>query len=82
MPRHPIESPLPGTFYRRPSPESPAYVEVGSIVSAGDVIGLVEVMKQFSEVQAEVSGTIVTIEVDNETAVEPGQTLMIVESQG
>ena len=51
-----IRSPLPGTFYRKPSPEAAPFVEDGASVAVGDVIGLVEVMKSFHEVKAEVEG--------------------------
>lgn len=80
MPQVEIQSPLPGTFYRKPAPDAPAYKQDGDSVAVGDVIGLVEVMKQFSEVQSEVAGRIVRFEVDNEAPVEPGQTLAIVET--
>ncbi|ERX16983.1 hypothetical protein Q012_04063 [Pseudomonas aeruginosa S35004] len=52
MAEHNVQSPLPGTFYRKASPDAPPYAEVGQAVEAGSVIGLIEVMKQFSEVQA------------------------------
>ena len=77
---HEVLCPLPGTFYRRPSPDAPAYREAGDTVQDGDVIGLVEVMKQFSEVQSEVAGRIVRFVVDNEAPVEPGQVLALVET--
>jgi acetyl-CoA carboxylase biotin carboxyl carrier protein len=79
MARHELLSPLPGTFYRRPSPEAPPFVQVGQTVAAGAVVGLVEVMKTFNEVQAETGGTVVEILVENEDAVEAGQALLIVE---
>jgi len=52
-----IISPLPGTFYHKPSPEEPAYKAAGDAVAVGDVIGLVEVMKTFIEIKAEAAGT-------------------------
>ena len=72
MAQHQVLSPLPGIFYRRPAPEKPPYKEDGDRVAEGDVIGLVEVMKQFTEVQADASGKIVRFLVDNEAAVEAG----------
>lgn len=72
----PILSPLPGTFYRRPSPEEPVFKEVGDSVAVGDVIGLVEVMKTFNEVQAEAAGTIKAFLVENEDPVTAGQPLV------
>ncbi len=80
MARHELLSPLPGTFYRRPSPEAPVFVEVGQTIVAGAVVGLVEVMKTFNEVQAETGGKVVEILVENEDAVEAGQALIIVEA--
>ena len=74
-----IQSPLPGTFYRKPSPEAPTFKQEGDSVAVGDVVGLVEVMKQFSEVQSEVAGRIVRFLVDNDAPVEPGQALAVVE---
>lgn len=56
MAEHNVQSPLPGTFYRKASPDAPPYAEVGQAVEAGSVIGLIEVMKQFSEVQAGQAG--------------------------
>ncbi len=50
MAQHEILSPLPGIFYRRPAPDKPPYKDAGDQVAEGDVVGLVEVMKQFSEV--------------------------------
>ncbi|KIN73282.1 acetyl-CoA carboxylase [Sulfitobacter guttiformis] len=52
-----IQSPLPGTFYTKPSPEEPAFKSAGDAVAVGDTIGLVEVMKTFIEVKAETAGT-------------------------
>ena len=77
---HEVQSPLPGTFYRSASPDAPPFKADGDDVLEGDVIGLVEVMKQFSEVTAEVAGTLKQFLVDNDAAVEPGQTLAIIES--
>lgn len=79
MARHELLSPLPGTFYRRPSPEAATFVEVGQAIAAGTVVGLVEVMKTFNDVQAETGGTVVEILVENEDAVEAGQVLIVVE---
>lgn len=52
-----IPSPLPGTFYHKPSPEDPPFKSAGDAVAAGDQIGLIEVMKTFIEVRAEADGT-------------------------
>ena len=70
---------MPGTFYRRPDPESDSYVEEGAQVSAGDTVGLIEVMKSFHEVKAEDEGTIARFLVENEEAVDAGQDLLHME---
>jgi acetyl-CoA carboxylase biotin carboxyl carrier protein len=74
-----VRAQMPGTFYRRPDPESDAYVEEGDQVSAGDTVGLIEVMKSFHEVKAEEEGTIARFLVDNEEAVDAGQDLVEME---
>jgi acetyl-CoA carboxylase biotin carboxyl carrier protein len=68
-------SPLPGTFYRRPAPDKPSYKEEGDVVAAGDVIGLIEVMKSFNEVRAETAGRITKFFAENEEPVMAGQPL-------
>lgn len=70
-----IQSPLPGTFYHRPSPDEAPYKAAGDAVAVGDVIGLVEVMKTFIEVKAEAAGTFGGYATDNESAVTAGQVL-------
>lgn len=70
-----ILSPLPGTFYRKPAPDQPAFKSDGDAVAEGEVIGLVEVMKSFHEVKATASGTIKAFLVDDEDAVMAGQPL-------
>lgn len=71
-----IKSPMPGTFYRRPSPDEDPYVDEGDRVSSGDVIGLVEVMKNFNEVRASSDGTIDRFLVDDEDPVDAGQDIV------
>jgi acetyl-CoA carboxylase biotin carboxyl carrier protein len=80
MAQHQVLSPLPGIFYRRPSPDKPPYKEVGDQTVEGDVIGLIEVMKQFTEVHADAAGKIVRFLVDNEAPVEPGQPVLLIET--
>ena len=58
MARHLIRSPIPGTFYRKPAPEEPPFVEIGSTVAKGDVVALVEVMKSFHQIKADAGGTV------------------------
>ena len=71
-----ILSPLPGTFYRRASPDKPAFKEIGDVVAVGDVIGVIEVMKSFNEVLADVAGTITGFPTDDEEPVMAGQPLV------
>jgi len=77
---HEVLSPLPGTFYRQSSPEAPPYKAEGDAVAVGDVLGLVEVMKQFSQVTAEVAGRLKGYLIENGEPVDPGQVLAIIES--
>ena len=70
-----ILSPLPGTFYRRPSPDKPMFKQVGDVVAVGDVIGLIEVMKSFIEVQADQAGTLTAFFAEDEEPVMAGQPL-------
>ena len=74
-----VKAQMPGTFYRRPDPDSDFYVEEGDTVSAGDTVGLIEVMKSFHEVKAEEDGTISKFLVENEEAVDAGQDLVELE---
>ena len=75
-----VPCPLPGTFYRRPSPDQPPFKGEGDAVAVGDTLGLVEVMKSFTPVTAEVAGTIVGFHVEDEDAVMAGQPLVDIES--
>ncbi len=70
-----ILSPLPGTFYRRPSPDQPMFKKVGDAVAVGDVIGLIEVMKSFNEVHADQAGILTAFAADDEEPVMAGQPL-------
>jgi len=80
MSKYEIITPLLGTFYRRPSPDADVYVDVGSEVAVGTVIGLVEVMKQFTPIEAEVAGKVTEILVEDGDPVDAGQVLMHVEA--
>ena len=73
-----IESPMVGTFYSSPNPESPAFVTAGSSISDGSVVCILEAMKVFNEIKAEVNGTVEKICVKSGDAVEFGQTLFMV----
>ena len=74
-----VTSPIVGTFYRAPSPESPPYVEVGSPVSKGAVLCIVEAMKIMNEIEAEIRGRVVEIPAQNAQPVEYGQKLFLLE---
>jgi acetyl-CoA carboxylase biotin carboxyl carrier protein len=74
-----IKSPIIGTFYRKPSPDKPLFVEVGSTIAKGDVLCVIEAMKLFNEIESEVSGKIVKILVDDMSPVEYDQPLFLVD---
>ncbi|MDO4782843.1 MAG: acetyl-CoA carboxylase biotin carboxyl carrier protein [Capnocytophaga felis] len=74
-----IKSPMIGTFYRRPAPDKPLFVEVGTTVKKGDVICIIEAMKLFNEIESEISGKIVKVLVDDSSPVEFDQPLFLVE---
>lgn len=74
-----VKSPIIGTFYRKPSPDKPMFVEVGSTINTGDVLCVIEAMKLFNEIESEVSGKIVKILVDDASPVEFDQPLFLVD---
>ncbi len=74
-----VRAPMVGTFYRRPSPDKPPFVEEGSIVKEGDVICLIEAMKIFNEIEAEKGGKVLKILVEDGSPVEYGQPLFIID---
>lgn len=74
-----IKSPIIGTFYRKPSPDKPAFVEVGDTISEGSVLCVIEAMKLFNEIESEVSGKIVKVLVDDSSPVEFDQPLFLVD---
>lgn len=74
-----VKSPMIGTFYRSSSPDKPSFVNVGDSISVGDTICIVEAMKLFNEIEAEVSGKIVKVLVENAQPVEYDQPLFLVE---
>ena len=74
-----IKSPIIGTFYRKPSPDKPAFVEVGDSINEGDVLCVIEAMKLFNEIESEVSGKIVKVLVDDASPVEFDQPLFLVD---
>jgi acetyl-CoA carboxylase biotin carboxyl carrier protein len=74
-----IKSPMIGTFYRSASPDKPLFVNVGDEINTGDVLCIIEAMKLFNEIEAEVSGKIVKVLVDNASPVEYDQPLFLVD---
>ena len=74
-----IKSPIIGTFYRKPSPDKPSFVEVGQNIVEGDVLCVIEAMKLFNEIESEVSGKIIKILVDDQNPVEFDQPLFIID---
>ena len=75
----PIDSPMVGTFYASPSPESPPFVRQGDHVNKGQVVCIIEAMKLLNEIESEIGGTVVRVAVENAQAVEFGQALFMVE---
>ena len=65
-----VKSPIIGTFYRKPAPDKPMFVEVGSTIGKGDVLCVIEAMKLFNEIESEVSGKIVKVLVDDSSPVD------------
>lgn len=74
-----VRSPIVGTFYRAPSPEADAYVEVGKIINKGDVLCIIEAMKLMNEIESDIAGKIVKILVENAQPVEYNQVLFLID---
>lgn len=74
-----VKSPIIGTFYRKPAPDKPVFVEVGDTVKEGDVLCVIEAMKLFNEIESEVSGEIVKVLVDDSSPIEFDQPLFLVD---
>jgi acetyl-CoA carboxylase biotin carboxyl carrier protein len=75
---HVVKSPMVGTFYRSPSPDAKAFVDIGSSVTAGDTVCIIEAMKLLNEIEADKSGVIKAILVENGQPVEYGEPLFII----
>ena len=75
---HVVKSPMVGTFYRSPSPDAKPFVEVGATIKAGETICVLEAMKLMNEIEADASGTVKAILVENGQPVEYGQALFII----
>lgn len=76
---HTLKAPMVGTFYRSPSPGSPAFVDVGQAVTKGQTLCIIEAMKLLNEIESDVAGTVKAILVENGQPVEYGQPLFIIE---
>ena len=74
-----IKSPIIGTFYRKPSPDKPAFVEVGDTIAKGDVLCVIEAMKLFNDIESEVSGKIMKVLVEDSSPVEFDQPLFLID---
>lgn len=75
----PVISPIVGTYYSAPSPESPPFVSVGTKVQVGDVLCIIESMKLMNEIESEVAGTVTEICIENSDAVDAGTVIMYIE---
>lgn len=75
---HAVRSPMVGTFYAAPSPDAAPYVKVGQTVKAGDTLGIIEAMKMFNPIEADVSGTVTAILVEAGQAVEFDEVMFVI----
>ena len=74
-----VKSPIVGTFYRKPSPDSSPFIKVGDSVNKGDVLCIVEAMKMMNEIKSDYDGKIASIEIDDGQPVEFGQTIIVIQ---
>lgn len=77
---HTIKSPMIGTFYRSPHPDSPSFINIGDEIKVGSIVCIIEAMKLFNEIESEVAGKIVKVLVENASPVEYDQPLFLVEA--
>ena len=75
---HVVRAPMVGTFYSSPAPDKPAFVSVGQAVKAGDTLGIIEAMKMFNPIEAEVAGTVLAIQCESGQPVEFDQPLFVI----
>ena len=75
---HVVRAPMVGTFYSSPAPDKPAFVSVGQAVKAGETLGIIEAMKMFNPIEADVSGTVLAIQCENGQPVEFDQPLFVI----
>jgi|TARA_B100001094_G_scaffold236223_1_gene231317 acetyl-CoA carboxylase biotin carboxyl carrier protein len=74
-----VKSPIVGTFYRKPNPESEPFINVGDLVKKGDVLCIIEAMKMMNEIKSDYDGKIISIEINDEQPVEFGQTIIVIQ---
>jgi acetyl-CoA carboxylase biotin carboxyl carrier protein len=77
-PGHIVRAPMVGTFYASPSPDKPVFVSVGQAVKAGDTLGIIEAMKMFNPIEADVAGTVLKVMVENGQPIEFDQPLFVI----
>ncbi|MDR0183812.1 acetyl-CoA carboxylase biotin carboxyl carrier protein [Lysobacter arvi] len=77
-PGHIVRAPMVGTFYASPSPDKPSFVSVGQAVKAGDTLGIIEAMKMFNPIEADVAGTVLKVMVENGQPIEFDQPLFVI----
>ncbi|MDI9237604.1 acetyl-CoA carboxylase biotin carboxyl carrier protein [Lysobacter sp. LF1] len=77
-PGHVVRAPMVGTFYASPSPDKPAFVSVGQSVKAGDTLGIIEAMKMFNPIEADVAGTVLKVMVESGQPIEFDQPLFVI----
>ncbi|GAA5082202.1 acetyl-CoA carboxylase biotin carboxyl carrier protein [Lysobacter panacisoli] len=77
-PGHIVRAPMVGTFYASPSPDKPAFVSVGQAVKAGDTLGIIEAMKMFNPIEADVAGTVLKVMVESGQPIEFDQPLFVI----
>lgn len=75
---HVVRAPMVGTFYASPAPDKPAFVTVGATVKAGDTLGIIEAMKMFNPIEADVSGTVLAIQCESGQPVEFDQPMFVI----
>jgi biotin carboxyl carrier protein len=74
-----VIAPIPGIFYRRPAPDKAPFAEVGDTVEVGQTIGVIEIMKQFTEVRTEAGGTLASFDVEDNGMVGPGDVIATID---
>jgi acetyl-CoA carboxylase biotin carboxyl carrier protein len=77
-PGHVVRAPMVGTFYTSPGPDKPAFVSIGQAVKAGETLGIIEAMKMFNPIEADVSGTVLAIQCESGQPVEFDQPLFVI----